>query len=156
MRDIYALENLRLEVGDVLQLDPKAVGQFDIVLVLGLLYHLSDPVRALQIARSLTRRLCLVETQLGPNVTGVIDWGSHRYPKTIVGSFSLVDETSEVDSANREANTMSISLVPSFEALMTVMRAVGFTRVEVMNPPATGNEQFTSRKRVLVKAYPSA
>lgn len=45
---------------NVYNLTPEKYGTFDIVLFLGLLYHLPDPVRALKIVRRLCReRLCL-------------------------------------------------------------------------------------------------
>jgi SAM-dependent methyltransferase len=43
-------------------LDPAALGTFDIVLFLGLLYHLPDPLRALRIVRSLCRARMYLET----------------------------------------------------------------------------------------------
>ena len=64
MREIYGLSNLRLEEGDVATLDPERLGEFDLVLVLGLIPHLPDPVGALRIARALTRHVCMVETQI--------------------------------------------------------------------------------------------
>lgn len=150
MREIYGLDNVRFEVGDVATLDRDRLGGFDIVLVLGLLYHLSDPVGALALARSVTRQVCLVETQIAPNLTGMIDWGSYRFPQRIVGTYAIVDEQQEVRSANREANTERVSLVPSLEALLFTMHAVGFARVEVIAPAAGANEQFIAGKRVMV------
>ena len=67
MREIYGLSNLRFEEGDVATLEESRLGSFDIVLVLGLIHHLSDPVAALRLARRLTRSMCLVETQVAPN-----------------------------------------------------------------------------------------
>jgi tRNA (mo5U34)-methyltransferase len=45
---------------NIYDLDPARHGTYDIVLFLGLLYHLPDPLRAIEIVRSLcTGRLCL-------------------------------------------------------------------------------------------------
>jgi tRNA (mo5U34)-methyltransferase len=45
---------------NVYDLDPAEHGTYDLVLFLGLLYHLPDPLRAIEIVRSLcTGRLCL-------------------------------------------------------------------------------------------------
>lgn len=43
-------------------LDPAELGSFDVVLFLGLLYHLPDPLGALRIVRSLTSRQMFLET----------------------------------------------------------------------------------------------
>jgi tRNA (mo5U34)-methyltransferase len=152
IRDVYGLDRLRLERHDVSELAPGRLGEFDLVLVLGLIYHLENPVGALRVARGHTRRLCLVETQLAPNLSGPTDWGSYRYVKQIVGSFAMVDETPEVSGGNREANTGTISLFPSLEALLFLMEAVGFDRVEVV-PPQGGNEQLESGKRAMVAGW---
>jgi tRNA (mo5U34)-methyltransferase len=152
VRDIYGLDRLRLERHDVGELGPGQLGQFDVVLMLGLIYHLENPVGALRVARGHTGRLCLVETQLAPNLSGPTDWGSYRYVKQIVGSFAMVDETPEVSGGNREANTGTISLFPSLEALCFLMQAVGFERVEVL-PPEGGNEQLDSGKRAMVAGW---
>src|SRR5262245_461583 len=45
---------------NIYALSPKEYGTFDIVLFLGLLYHLPDPIQALQILRALcTGRMCV-------------------------------------------------------------------------------------------------
>jgi len=43
-------------------LNPDTIGTFDLVLFLGLLYHLPDPIRALRIVRSLSRSRMILET----------------------------------------------------------------------------------------------
>jgi hypothetical protein len=88
-------------------------------------------------------------------VSGSIDWGSVLYPKEVLGAFVVVDESADIAAANREAGTDSISLVPSLEALLLVMKAVGFAKVEVVANPEDAYEQFAVGKRVLVKAFPS-
>ena len=49
-------ERLRFEQANVLELDPAQLGTFDVVLVLGLIYHLENPVGALRIGASGHRR----------------------------------------------------------------------------------------------------
>jgi tRNA (mo5U34)-methyltransferase len=46
-------DRLRLMQGDVYEIDPEPLGPFDVVLCLGLIYHLENPIGALRIARSL-------------------------------------------------------------------------------------------------------
>jgi tRNA (mo5U34)-methyltransferase len=47
---------------DVMELSPERVGTFDVVLLLGVLYHLKDPITAVERAASVTNRLLVVET----------------------------------------------------------------------------------------------
>jgi tRNA (mo5U34)-methyltransferase len=47
---------------DVMDLSPERVGTFDVVLFLGVLYHLRHPLLALERVASVTRRLLIMET----------------------------------------------------------------------------------------------
>jgi tRNA (mo5U34)-methyltransferase len=47
---------------DVMELAPDRVGTFDVVLLLGVLYHLKDPITAIERAASVTNHLLIVET----------------------------------------------------------------------------------------------
>ncbi|MGH2853923.1 MAG: class I SAM-dependent methyltransferase [Solirubrobacteraceae bacterium] len=57
-------ERFELRCADVFDLDPAELGTFDVVLCLGLIYHLENSIGALRIARALTRGLCVIESQL--------------------------------------------------------------------------------------------
>jgi SAM-dependent methyltransferase len=151
IRDVLGLRNLRIAKSDVHALTPEALGTFDIVLMLGLIYHLENPVGALRVARALTKRLCLVETQIVPGMSGVVDYGSYRFVRPLKGSFGIVDETEETHGP--EASTTGICLVPSLDALFWILRKVGFSRVELLPPPEDAYEQLRYGKRVMVAAF---
>ncbi|HJT98208.1 MAG TPA: class I SAM-dependent methyltransferase [Rhodanobacteraceae bacterium] len=150
IRDALGLRNLRVAQADVHALSPATQGTFDIVLMLGLIYHLENPVGALRVARALTKRICLVETQIVPGMSGMVDYGSYRFVRPLKGSFGIIDETEETHGP--EASTTGICLVPSLEALLWILRKVGFSRVEVLEPPADAYEQIRYGKRVMVAA----
>jgi tRNA (mo5U34)-methyltransferase len=152
IREALHLDNLRVKQSDVHALTPEALDQFDIVLMLGLIYHLENPVGALRVAHALTRRICLVETQIVPGLTGMVDYGSYRFVRPLKGSFGIIDETEETHGP--EASTTGICLVPSLDALMWIMRKIGFRRVELLEPPADAYEQLRYGKRVMVAGYP--
>jgi SAM-dependent methyltransferase len=64
--DALDLDNATFQVGDVRELDHSAVGPFDVVLCLGLLYHL-EAAEACALVRemsALTRWLAVIETQV--------------------------------------------------------------------------------------------
>ena len=52
----------RYERLDVYELDPRRFGTFDIVLCLGVLYHLKHPLLGLERICSVTREVCIVES----------------------------------------------------------------------------------------------
>jgi len=151
IRDTLQLSNLRVQQSDVHALDADKLGRFDLVLMLGLIYHLENPVGALRQARALTRQVCVVETQIVPGMTGVVDYGSYRFVRPLKGSFGIIDETEETHGP--ETSTTGICLVPSLEALFWIMRKVGFDRVELVPPPADAYEQLRYGKRVMVAGY---
>lgn len=49
---------------DIFDIKPETFGQFDIVLALGLLYHLKSPYMALEIIRKLTKELLIVQCHI--------------------------------------------------------------------------------------------
>ena len=147
----YGLPRLRAARHDINELRPGDLGQFDITLMLGLLYHIENPVGAIRLARSLTKKACIIETQIVPNMSGVVDWGSYQFQRPMVASFGIIDETAETHAP--EASTTGICITPSYEALLFLMRKLGFTRVERIAVPANGYEQLTSGKRVMVIGF---
>lgn len=147
---VYEHSNLRFEQSDVFDLDAATSGEFDVVLMLGLLYHLENPVGALRVARALCRNCCIIETQVVPGLSGYVDYGSYQFVRPLKGSFGLIDETGETHGP--EAGISGICLVPSLEALIWVLENVGFRKVSLVEPPPDAYEQHLYHKRVMVIA----
>jgi len=66
---------------------------------------------------------------------------------------AIIEETQELESDNPEANITHVTIVPSLPGLLWLLKAVGFKRTEVLNPPPDAYEQLASFKRVIVAAY---
>lgn len=147
---LYDLDGLDFRRGDIHALSAENTGTFDVVLMMGLLYHLENPIGALRACRDLCKNLCLIETQVVPGLTGHVDYGSYQYVKPLMGSFGIIDETEETHGP--EASITGICLVPSLEALTWILRKVGFSRVDVLEPPEDAYEQLRYHKRVMVAA----
>ena len=153
IREVYGHTNLSFCRGDIQELKAKELGSFDVTLLFGILYHLENIVGALRLAQAITKKVCLIETQIAPNITGIIDWGSHKFNKDIIGCLAIIDETDEISSHNKEANMTPITLVPSLPGLLWLLKAVGFSRSILITPPENAYEQLASGKRVIVAAY---
>ncbi len=99
---------------DVLDLSPEQVGTFDVVLFLGVLYHMRHPMLALERVASVTGRLLIVET--------VIDllWVPAKALAFYPGSELGEDPTNWFG--------------PTPAALEAMLRAVGFKHVERVWP----------------------
>jgi hypothetical protein len=147
---IFATPALQARQRDVFALRPDTDGSHDLVLMFGLLYHLENPVGALRVARSLTRRACVIETQVVPHMSGMVDWGSHEYVRPLKGCFGIIDEIDETHAP--EASVTGVCLAPSTQGLLWLLRAVGFRNAYVLPVPADGYEQLRHGKRVMVAA----
>jgi tRNA (mo5U34)-methyltransferase len=150
MRELHVLENLSFRRGNVLELTAAGIGQFDVVLVLGLLYHTPHIVGLLRVVRALTKGICLIETQLAPELPAEIELGARESKKQIKGCFAVVDETQEIAAGSREAGLGSICLVPSLRALLYLLPQLGFAAMEVLRPPADAYEQLARGMRVMM------
>jgi hypothetical protein len=151
INQVLGHDQLRFEQSDIFDLDTDALGQFDVVLMLGLLYHLENPVGALRIARALCRTMFVIETQVVPGISGMVDYGSYRFVRPLTGSFGMVDESAETDGP--EASVTGVCLIPNVEGLVWLLHKVGFSRVELLRPPADAYEQLLYGKRVMVAAW---
>ena len=125
------------------------IGEHDLTLMLGVLYHLENPVRALRLARAVTRRLLVIETQVVPHMHGLIEWGAE--PRPLQGVFGVVDETPERHAG--EASLHGICLAPSAPTLHWMLGRVGFGRVVQIIPPWYGYQQLVRGSRVMFAAF---
>lgn len=151
MAEVQGVTSFRTRKADLEEAKPADIGEHDVTLMLGLLYHLENPVRVLRLARAITRRVMVIETQVVPHMSGVVDWGSWRFQRHMVGAFGIIDETEETHAS--EASVHGICLAPSIETLEWLLKRVGFARVERLMPPPDGYEQLVAHKRVMYAAY---
>jgi tRNA (mo5U34)-methyltransferase len=99
---------------DVMDLSPEGVGQFDVVLFLGVLYHLRHPLLALERIASVTRALLILETVV--DMVGIRRPAMAFYP-------------------GRELNNDPTNWwAPNVPALHGMLRSVGFTEIRTITP----------------------
>lgn len=153
IQQVYKLENLKFVEGDIEKLDP-ALGVFDIVLVFGILYHVRDLIVTLRNARAMTNGVCLIETQVAPELEGSIEWGAREWTREIRGCLALIDETEDRGKGSPESGMTAVSLVPSLKGLLFLLGHAGFDRVEILQPGPGAHEQHRRGQRVMVAAFP--
>jgi len=154
VRDHFGIscERLAFRQADVFELDLDELGRFDVVLVLGLVYHMEDPVGALRRARALTRGVCAVESQLTRQNRPLVHGnGSGTILLTAPASFAA---TVEADAEhNQLASTPGIlSLVPNRAALEAMVRVAGFEHVDFAAPAPHHDRQYVRGDRAVVVA----
>ena len=111
------VEHLKVDVHD---LDERDVGQFDLVLMLGVFYHLRNPLAALERIRQVTRRLLICETHV------LLPFVHERYPLV---PFFPGDE-------NTEERRYEMCAMPTIEGLRQILRAAGYDEVETIYTPS--------------------
>ena len=154
VRDHFGIPSDRLTLvrSDVFDLDLQALGQFDVVLVLGLVYHLEDPVGAVRRARALTRSLCVIESQLTRQDRPIVHGnGSPEGLFTADASFAAMVEPDA--EHNQLASAPGIlSLIPNRAAFEQMARVAGFKRVELARPRADHDRQYVRGDRAVLLA----
>ncbi len=107
---------------EVLDLSPETVGTFDVVLFLGVLYHMRHPLLALERVAAVTGRLLVLETKVD-----LLAW------RTPAMAFYLGDDLNH-DPTNWWA--------PNLNGLRDLLRAVGFKTVKVVSRPGAWPQRF--------------
>jgi tRNA (mo5U34)-methyltransferase len=102
--------------GDLLTLDASVLGQFDIVLFLGVLYHSRFPSEMLERVASLTRETMILETE---------SFTLKGYEDLALGEFFETDELNDDDS-----NWWSFTE----PALAGMCRSSGFVEIDFIQP----------------------
>jgi tRNA (mo5U34)-methyltransferase len=122
-------------VADFTGTDLAALGTFDIVLYLGVLYHMKEPLSCLERVRAVTGDVAVIET-----VAAQVPGNEGR---------SLL----ELHAGGELNADFGNWYVPTVEALSALARASGFTRVDVQRgPPPTRRRSRIARRLHVVPA----
>jgi hypothetical protein len=150
IKNIFNLTNVKLKQEDFGEMDMSQYEPADVVLMFGLLYNLEDPIRFLRRAKSLTKKVLLIETQTTMlELTGNVDSGSHLWSNEMQGIFGIFPGLPNVPDGSKT----NIILYPSTKGLLWIMKRLGFSKVELVTPPENAYEQLLMGKRIMVACY---
>jgi tRNA (mo5U34)-methyltransferase len=119
-------------VADFATVDLDSVGRFDVVLYLGVLYHMKEPLRCLERVRAVTRDVAVIETA----AICIPSAGDTPLLRFLVGS-----------ELNRDFGNW---YQPNIEALEALAIAAGFSRTEVIQGPPDVGPGSPRRRRLRV------
>ncbi len=121
-RQVHALLDSRVEYRqmDMYDLTPDRIGRFDLVLFMGVLYHLKHPLLALE-------RVCALTTEMAAVESFVLREG--HCPGQKVEERSLI-EFYETDEFGGQTDNW---VGPSLPCLLAMCRTAGFARVELQS-----------------------
>jgi tRNA (mo5U34)-methyltransferase len=133
----HAVRGSRVEalVADYMTMSVDAVDPFDVVLYLGVLYHMENPLAALRRVRELTREAAIIETE------AIVIGGFERTP---LSEFFPPDKKLCDDPTNFWA--------PNAPCLVGLCETAGFTRVDVLTTPPSAGRGRLARYRLVAHA----
>jgi|APFre7841882630_1041343.scaffolds.fasta_scaffold01174_2 2-polyprenyl-3-methyl-5-hydroxy-6-metoxy-1,4-benzoquinol methylase len=147
IKDLTDLTNLNFKVQDFLEIDATSCEKADLVLFLGILYHLDNPLQAIRKIRSLTKNLCIIETQVAKsNPELECCWGSD--PQNRKGPALALIESDK----GHGGSDKPLVLVPTLNALYRILFVSGFEHLFLGIPTETMEEQFQNFDRVIIFA----
>lgn len=147
VRDVHGLD-IEYRKMSVYDLDPHLLGQFDITLALGLLYHCKHLVLALEKLFIVTRGLLILETAIYPPEKSP---GSFTYE--VGGLQPLLHPLAYVENAPDAKEAIYNWFLPGVDALGALLRNIGFDDVEVF--PGTQSDRAVLACRKL-RAFPDS
>ena len=113
LKSIVGLTNVQFKILDFWKMSPQTLGgTFDIVLNLGILYHLPKPLEALELTKAMARERILLDTAVNPLLERAIllDW----------------EEAHDI----RSTDTAGIVAYPSRSAIELMLKHIGAARWE--------------------------
>jgi tRNA (mo5U34)-methyltransferase len=125
----------RFELSDVFDLDLTREDPFDVVLCLGLLYHVSKPIELMERLAAWNSDLLVIDTDL---------------VRARRSSFQLISE--DVNEA-RSAVDRGLVLIPSSRAVRKLARAFGYSSVKMLRPRFTSWEGSSSYRNGTRRAF---
>lgn len=128
--------NVEARVCDFMQVDVNLLGQFDVVLFLGVLYHMENPIESLRKVRELTREVAIIETE-------AVTIGGHE-ARALCEFFPPNAKLAD-DPTNFWA--------PTALALVGLCETAGFKRVELLTTPPTARKGRIVRYRLVAHAF---
>jgi SAM-dependent methyltransferase len=149
IRDALDMENVTFRVARLEDLDEAEIGSFDIVFFFGILYHLSDPIGALQRISAIASDMIVVDTSLlrFRYIDNLVKWPLWR--------MKVVPAMAESDhdiTTGRWRTTKAAQFYPNRIAVREALRFVGFDRVDMLSPtcPALEKRYYQGKRATFI------
>ena len=137
VKEVLGLDNLELAREDVRHLNQERHGFFDVVLYLGILYHLdaSDAVKFVEKISQLCKRVAILDTQISPCATESYTWRETTYWGTYYKEHDIRATAEQKAASVWSSLDNNRSFIFTRPSLCNLLRHVGFTSVyECLNP----------------------
>jgi tRNA (mo5U34)-methyltransferase len=146
VRDLLGLE-IEYRRMSVYDLDPHDLGQFDITLALGLLYHCKHLVLALEKLFTVTRELLIIETAIYPPKKAPLS-----FTYEVGGLKPVLHPLAYVENPPDAKEAIYNWFLPGVDALCALLKNIGFDEVKVF-PSESDRAVLSCRK---LQPYPDS
>jgi 2-polyprenyl-3-methyl-5-hydroxy-6-metoxy-1,4-benzoquinol methylase len=165
------VDNVRFVHEDALSVTRAGYGEFDAVLVLGLLYHLDDPFTFLANVAGMCRGFAIIDTHVAlvdqPEVIKGnwrvdlsdlqgLDFGGRRYQGRLYREFPAGTSQVEKDLSSTASLANDVSVWLTEDALAALLHDVGFEQVDKVVYPEDADYRWSDIRRncrVLLVAF---
>lgn len=150
----YDRDRLSFRTADVFSLTAEELGSFDVVLCLGLIYHVENPMGLLRLLRAVTRGLCAIESQTARVETPALFGFTAR--QAFEATDAVLAVHFEPDQATNQLASAggSLSFCPNPAALRLMVTTAGFAVVSRAEPLPEHDPDFHSGDRTVLLARP--
>jgi tRNA (mo5U34)-methyltransferase len=146
------VDAVSFRVDDIFNVSPDRYGTFDLVLCLGLMYHLEDPMGALRRLRSVATGALVIDTEVARAGTTIeVERGPNVGVVATPDAFAVIAEPQF--RWNPLNSVTGLSFVPNLSALTTMLRHAGFSDVALVAPGPDAESRYASGDRVIVVAH---
>lgn len=143
IKNALGLGQVDFKVMDIEKLEKENVGQFDVTLCFGILYHLENPIHVMKQVSSVTKKIMLVDTNVMtiPTETGKPLWLMNFPPISTAMS-------NDVSTSLWRSGQKAVQFNPNETAVVEMLKFLGFSKVEVLKPVQEGlEERYYSGRR---------
>lgn len=150
------MRKVQFKVADILETTSQELGTFEVSLFLGVMYHLYNPMRALENLYDLTNDIVIIQSViLNPNIESDSlrkDLDIFDYLPQEFGAIGVKTESAVNDG---QGAVPGIVMIPSANALKMMLKHVGFQNIEELDDPQKDfrpSDVRPYRKMVILKA----
>lgn len=162
VRKLTGFSNLRFIQADLKDELPKWEGEFDVVFMAGLLYHVSDPYSALRLVYRSCRELTMIDTHIADKKTvthncgEIVDrwWDGKSYKGRLFPEYPADVDRSRHEKMLWAAYSDAFAFWPLEDDLVRMIHDVGFRIVNKINPAEfRGHWRADQMNRVIYVCY---
>lgn len=140
-------DNVHFQRADLFAFAEQHTERYELVLCLGLLYHVENPMGMVRVARQFTKDVCVFEGLVARNATMAASKTGAAQPREGPGAIVLPSDPIHGHEPS------GIAIIPSLPALHMMLDRAGFRAVHLVMPSGAASPMYQIYDRVILFAY---